>query len=240
MPTAAISSSIEVAPNPFASTAASAASRRRSRALPVFGEGMSSMARLYQRYSRPACDRDHRPPAAPLMQAWCAAPRSSASRRRRASVSSPPFTPRPRQEGDMDSYRSSLPQLGDRRIFLTDGGIETTLIYHDGFDLPFFAAFPLLKSAEGREAFASYYGRLRGDRGRQRDRASSSRARPGAPTPTGARSSAIGRGRARRHQPRRDRPDGRASPATSRRRQSPMRDQRLHRSARRRLRPRHG
>jgi S-methylmethionine-dependent homocysteine/selenocysteine methylase len=59
----------------------------------------------------------------------------------------------------MDNRSRSLPQLGDGRIFLTDGGIETTLIYHYGFDLPFFAAFPLLKTAEGREALSSYYGR---------------------------------------------------------------------------------
>ena len=31
----------------------------------------------------------------------------------------------------MSKYRTALPQLADR-IFLTDGGIETTLIYHDG------------------------------------------------------------------------------------------------------------
>jgi homocysteine S-methyltransferase len=31
--------------------------------------------------------------------------------------------------------RSPLPQLTDR-VFLTDGGIETTLIYHQGQDLP--------------------------------------------------------------------------------------------------------
>ena len=31
----------------------------------------------------------------------------------------------------MPKYRSNLPQLADR-LFLTDGGIETTLIYSDG------------------------------------------------------------------------------------------------------------
>jgi S-methylmethionine-dependent homocysteine/selenocysteine methylase len=29
------------------------------------------------------------------------------------------------------------------RLFLTDGGIETTLIFNDGFELPDFAAFHL-------------------------------------------------------------------------------------------------
>ena len=34
-------------------------------------------------------------------------------------------------------------------IHLTDGGMETTLIYHDGIDLPDFAAFTVLASEEG-------------------------------------------------------------------------------------------
>jgi S-methylmethionine-dependent homocysteine/selenocysteine methylase len=40
---------------------------------------------------------------------------------------------------------------------LADGGMETTLIFHYGLDLPHFAAFTLLASDEGREALASYY-----------------------------------------------------------------------------------
>jgi S-methylmethionine-dependent homocysteine/selenocysteine methylase len=35
----------------------------------------------------------------------------------------------------MNNSRSRLPQL-DGGLFLTDGGIETTLIYQEGFDLP--------------------------------------------------------------------------------------------------------
>lgn len=42
---------------------------------------------------------------------------------------------------------------------MTDGGIETTLIFHDGFDLPEFAAIDLLRSEEGTEALRSYYAR---------------------------------------------------------------------------------
>ena len=42
-------------------------------------------------------------------------------------------------------------------IHLTDGGMETTLIYHDGIDLPDFAAFTVLASDEGRAALAAYY-----------------------------------------------------------------------------------
>ena len=49
----------------------------------------------------------------------------------------------------MAKYRQRLPQLGGG-LFLTDGGIETTLIYHHGLDLPEFAAFDLLKDESGR------------------------------------------------------------------------------------------
>ena len=41
-------------------------------------------------------------------------------------------------------YRQGLPQL-EGGLFLTDGGIETTLIFHRGLDLPAFAAFVLLR-----------------------------------------------------------------------------------------------
>jgi homocysteine S-methyltransferase len=56
----------------------------------------------------------------------------------------------------MAKYRHDLPQ---RRggIFLTDGGMETTLIFQEGIDLPHFAAFVLLDSPEGRESLKKYY-----------------------------------------------------------------------------------
>jgi S-methylmethionine-dependent homocysteine/selenocysteine methylase len=61
-------------------------------------------------------------------------------------------------------YRDSLPQLEDGP-YLTDGGLETTLIFHGGMDLPCFAAFPLLESEEGaatlREYFTTYAGLAR-------------------------------------------------------------------------------
>lgn len=41
--------------------------------------------------------------------------------------------------------------------YLTDGGLETTLIFHHGIDLPHFAAFELLQHAEGRNALLKYY-----------------------------------------------------------------------------------
>jgi S-methylmethionine-dependent homocysteine/selenocysteine methylase len=53
-------------------------------------------------------------------------------------------------------YRDELPQLGDE-LFLTDGGIETTLIYHRGLDLPEFAAFDLLKDDQGTEELRRYF-----------------------------------------------------------------------------------
>ena len=55
-------------------------------------------------------------------------------------------------------YRNNLPQLSDD-LFLTDGGFETTLVFHKGFDLPAFAAFPLLKTEEGRQAMREYFDR---------------------------------------------------------------------------------
>jgi S-methylmethionine-dependent homocysteine/selenocysteine methylase len=44
----------------------------------------------------------------------------------------------------MSKYRNSLPQLKNE-LFLTDGGLETTLIFLEGVELPEFAAFTLLR-----------------------------------------------------------------------------------------------
>lgn len=41
--------------------------------------------------------------------------------------------------------------------FVTDGGLETELIYHHGLDLPDFASFPLLEDPRGRELLVTYY-----------------------------------------------------------------------------------
>jgi len=54
------------------------------------------------------------------------------------------------------SEASRLPQLHGRSM-VTDGGMETDLIFHHGVDLPHFAAFPLLESARGQELLADYY-----------------------------------------------------------------------------------
>lgn len=56
----------------------------------------------------------------------------------------------------MTQFRKALPQLsGD--FFLTDGGIETTLIFLEGQELPDFAAFHLLKTKDGEAALRKYF-----------------------------------------------------------------------------------
>lgn len=42
-------------------------------------------------------------------------------------------------------------------MVLTDGGIETTLVFHEGIDLPHFAAFPLLDAPDGRAVLRRYF-----------------------------------------------------------------------------------
>lgn len=51
---------------------------------------------------------------------------------------------------------SGAPLLADGP-FVTDGGLETDLQFHHGFDLPEFAAFPLLEDRAGRAALDAYY-----------------------------------------------------------------------------------
>jgi homocysteine S-methyltransferase len=58
----------------------------------------------------------------------------------------------------MSKYRNNLPQLSDR-LFLTDAGMETTLIFHEGLELPHFASFDLLKSKAGVAHIRNYYER---------------------------------------------------------------------------------
>jgi S-methylmethionine-dependent homocysteine/selenocysteine methylase len=58
----------------------------------------------------------------------------------------------------MAKYRNRLPQL-DGRMFLTDGGIETTLVFQEGIDLPCFAAFHVLRNDDGVEVLRRYYRR---------------------------------------------------------------------------------
>jgi S-methylmethionine-dependent homocysteine/selenocysteine methylase len=50
-----------------------------------------------------------------------------------------------------------LPQLAGDRLFITDGGLETTLIFHDHVDLPCFAAFRLMGEERGVQLFHEYF-----------------------------------------------------------------------------------
>jgi homocysteine S-methyltransferase len=47
-------------------------------------------------------------------------------------------------------------------LFLTDGGLETTLVFHERMELPAFAAYPLLLDEEGRARLRQYYERYIG------------------------------------------------------------------------------
>lgn len=57
----------------------------------------------------------------------------------------------------VDQTNSALIERMGPRPFLADGGLETHLIFHDGFDLPQFAAFPLLRQPAGRAALERYF-----------------------------------------------------------------------------------
>jgi S-methylmethionine-dependent homocysteine/selenocysteine methylase len=58
-----------------------------------------------------------------------------------------------------DDMKNASAVLPEGRLFMTDGGLETTLIFHDGLDLPYFAAFDLLKDEAGTDYLRSYYRR---------------------------------------------------------------------------------
>ena len=51
---------------------------------------------------------------------------------------------------------SELPQLGGS-VFLTDGGLETDVIFHRGVDLPEFASFVLHETPAGEAVLRDYY-----------------------------------------------------------------------------------
>ncbi|MFD0668743.1 homocysteine S-methyltransferase family protein [Ramlibacter sp. MAHUQ-53] len=56
----------------------------------------------------------------------------------------------------MSTSPRPLPQLAPVP-FLTDGGLETTLVFREGLEIPSFAVFTLLRSPQGREALRRYY-----------------------------------------------------------------------------------
>ncbi len=55
-------------------------------------------------------------------------------------------------------YRNALPQL-DGKLFLTDGGLETTLVFIDKIDLPHFSSIHMMKTPEGRDRLRAYFRR---------------------------------------------------------------------------------
>ena len=59
----------------------------------------------------------------------------------------------------MGKYRARLPQLSEQ-LFLTDAGMETYLIFHEGLDLPYFASFDLMKNEDGIAHVRRYYERF--------------------------------------------------------------------------------
>ncbi len=50
-----------------------------------------------------------------------------------------------------------ISNLLDKSTFLTDGGLETTLIFENELDLPHFAAFPLIEDPNGQQILSDYY-----------------------------------------------------------------------------------
>ena len=48
-----------------------------------------------------------------------------------------------------------LAAMGDQ-LFLTDGGLETVMVFHEGVDLPQFASFTLLNTTAGQAMLTSY------------------------------------------------------------------------------------
>jgi S-methylmethionine-dependent homocysteine/selenocysteine methylase len=64
------------------------------------------------------------------------------------------------EEGaEMAKYRGDLPQLSSPTVMLSDSGMETDLIFHEGFDLPLFASFTMLDDAARTDALRNYYRR---------------------------------------------------------------------------------
>ncbi|MEQ8824410.1 MAG: homocysteine S-methyltransferase family protein [Filomicrobium sp.] len=52
-------------------------------------------------------------------------------------------------------YRTTLPQKNS--LFLTDGGLETVMVFQNGIELPCFAAIDLLRTANGAKLLAEYF-----------------------------------------------------------------------------------
>jgi len=59
----------------------------------------------------------------------------------------------------MSKYRNALPHLKNL-LFMTDGGLETTLIFHEHLELPLFSAIELLRTEAGAQTLYQYYARF--------------------------------------------------------------------------------
>jgi homocysteine S-methyltransferase len=59
----------------------------------------------------------------------------------------------------MSKYRNQLPLLEDRP-FMIEGGLETSLIFHQGVEVPYFASYDLLKTEKGTALIESHYERF--------------------------------------------------------------------------------
>ena len=79
----------------------------------------------------------------------------------------------------------TLPQMSGSPV-VTDGGLETDLIYHHGADLPDFASFPLVEDEKGAALLREYYEGYVDIAAPGRVSPYSWRRRPGARAPTGA------------------------------------------------------
>ena len=69
----------------------------------------------------------------------------------------------------MAKYRYALPQDAGG-LFLSDGGMETALIFLQGLDLPQFASFVLLDSEKGRAELVKILQAIPADRTQSRHR----------------------------------------------------------------------
>ena len=58
------------------------------------------------------------------------------------------------------TMQTNISSVTNTRPWLTDAGLETTMLFLEGLDLPQFASFPLLDSAKGREALTRYFNGL--------------------------------------------------------------------------------
>ena len=57
----------------------------------------------------------------------------------------------------MDGISAALLARIDGQLLLTDGGLETVMVFLEGLELPHFASFSLFDSAAGRDALHRYY-----------------------------------------------------------------------------------